>query len=226
MSDQLELKYQFYSYWHTGGGRGSGAGADASVEKNRHGLPYLGGKTIKGLYRDAVSRMDEWGHLEDATAVLSEFYSSSPPASDILVEFLFGRRLNSDNEDRRGFHNGVLRFFDATLHNDVSEWITARDTANENTMARESLFTTLQSTAIDIDTGAAQKHSLRSHEVTVPLTLYSRVKLITNDAAEIELANDLEWKSLIKCCAPLLRHIGAGRNRGLGRVDITEGVSQ
>ena len=49
------IKYviEFYSDWHCGSGLASGAEADAVVIKDKHGLPYVPGKTLKGLVREA-----------------------------------------------------------------------------------------------------------------------------------------------------------------------------
>lgn len=50
------IKYtiEFFSHWHCGSGQAAGADVDALVIKDRLGLPYVPGKTIKGLLRDAA----------------------------------------------------------------------------------------------------------------------------------------------------------------------------
>lgn len=50
------IKYtiEFYSQWHCGSGLSAGADVDALVVKDKDYMPYVPGKTIKGLVREAV----------------------------------------------------------------------------------------------------------------------------------------------------------------------------
>lgn len=52
----MDIKYKitFHTYWHSGSGLAAGADADLLVIKDREGLPFVPGKTIKGLIREAV----------------------------------------------------------------------------------------------------------------------------------------------------------------------------
>ena len=52
-TETIRYTIEFYSDWHCGSGLASGAEADAVVIKDRDGLPYVPGKTIKGLVREA-----------------------------------------------------------------------------------------------------------------------------------------------------------------------------
>lgn len=51
-----DVRYQveFFSPWHCGSGLSKGGDADAAVIKDSDGLPYIPGKTVKGLLREAV----------------------------------------------------------------------------------------------------------------------------------------------------------------------------
>ena len=51
------IKYEiiFFSNWHCGSGQAAGADVDMLVIKDCQGLPYVPGKTIKGLLRDAAT---------------------------------------------------------------------------------------------------------------------------------------------------------------------------
>ena len=51
---RLTLTFTLLSYWHAGTGAGRGGDADAVVQRDDDGLPYLPGKSVKGLIRDAV----------------------------------------------------------------------------------------------------------------------------------------------------------------------------
>ncbi len=45
----LTIKIEFFSPWHCGSGPSAGADADSLVIKDINGLPFIPGKTIKGL---------------------------------------------------------------------------------------------------------------------------------------------------------------------------------
>ena len=50
----LTYNLEFYSDWHCGSGLSSGGDVDSLVVKDRNDMPYVPGKTIKGLVREAV----------------------------------------------------------------------------------------------------------------------------------------------------------------------------
>lgn len=56
---ELTYKITFLSDWHCGSGLSGGAEADAMVIKDDHNLPYIAGKTIKGLLKEALEDMKE-----------------------------------------------------------------------------------------------------------------------------------------------------------------------
>ncbi len=51
------IKYviEFFSNWHCGSGLAAGADVDALVIKDKNGMPYVPGRTLKGLLREAAS---------------------------------------------------------------------------------------------------------------------------------------------------------------------------
>ena len=55
------LTFELLGYWHVGSGRGSGAAEDASVIKTPDGWPYVPGKAVKGLVREAAQTLEEAG---------------------------------------------------------------------------------------------------------------------------------------------------------------------
>ena len=215
VAPSLELSLQFYSYWHSGGGRGAGAAADASVERDAHGLPFMGGRALKGLFRDAVNRWVKWGHYKHYSAGAV----TALTAESHLVDFLFGKRLNTENQDRRESADGVLRFADATLADDLHAWL-CQQGASDPRYIRE-LYSNVYSTAIDPQTGTAKKHTHRGLEVAAPLQLFTRITLVDLDEKREKQAAALEWPLLLREVAPLIRAVGASRNRGFGRLDIS-----
>lgn len=50
----IEYKVEMYSDWHCGSGLAAGASADAVVVKDESGLPYIPGRTLKGLLSEAI----------------------------------------------------------------------------------------------------------------------------------------------------------------------------
>lgn len=52
--NKLTYNIKLFSYWQAGSGKGSGNLSDSTVLKDNNGLPYLPGKTIKGLLLDAA----------------------------------------------------------------------------------------------------------------------------------------------------------------------------
>lgn len=55
----IRYTIEFFSNWHCGSGLAAGADVDALVIKDKNGLPYVPGRTIKGLLREAVSVLCE-----------------------------------------------------------------------------------------------------------------------------------------------------------------------
>ena len=51
----IVYKVEMYSDWHCGSGLASGADADAVVVKDKDGLPYVPGRTLKGLVSEAMA---------------------------------------------------------------------------------------------------------------------------------------------------------------------------
>lgn len=173
----------FLSDWHTGSGLGSGAKADAIVVKDEHNLPFLPGKTFKGLLKDAI---------EDMKDVQRSLINVE------LVEKLFGK----ENEDK-STQAGDLFFSNATLPENEQAEISEE--------LSEFLYRTMSSTTID-ENGVAKEGSLRTMEVTVPLTLGGEISA-TDEFSEDE-------KDLLRKAMLWTRSLGSNRNRGLGRCKI------
>lgn len=51
----IKYEIEFFSNWHCGSGLAAGADVDALVIKDNNGIPYVPGRTIKGLLREAAS---------------------------------------------------------------------------------------------------------------------------------------------------------------------------
>ena len=53
----IKYEIEFFSNWHCGSGLAAGADVDALVIKDNNGLPYVPGRTMKGLLRDAATNL-------------------------------------------------------------------------------------------------------------------------------------------------------------------------
>jgi len=55
--DELKLSLEFFSNWHCGSGSGERHIVDAAIVKDGHFIPYVPGRTVKGVLREAVDRL-------------------------------------------------------------------------------------------------------------------------------------------------------------------------
>jgi hypothetical protein len=143
------IKIEILSYWHAGTGHGQGAAYDALTRKDSHNLPYLPGRTVKGLLREGLQIAEDFGEVAEAS-----------------VAKLFGRPAREGEPD--GSEPGVLSFSNACLPEDLCAW--ARSTQG----TAETLYRPLASTELDAS-GQARDKSLRCVEVCVPVTLAATV---------------------------------------------------
>ncbi len=192
MSDSFKLTVELLDFWHCGTGKGSGEFLDAVVERDRVGLPYVPGKMLKGLLRDAVGLCEAWGHVDRG-----------------LQRVLFG----SDAFDERTGQPaqpaspGALLVSNACLPTVLTAWLAHPGNASY----RLALFRDVFSTAVDVESGVAEGKSLRGMEVTVPMTLEAEIKPMPG---QIPPAG---WQSQLALALPLVGAVGQQRSRGLGR---------
>ena len=76
----MDITYtiEFFSYWHCGSGLSAGADVDSLVIKDAKGMPFVPGKTIKGLIREAA---------ETLTCLAPDKYPSQK-----IIDNIFGKR--------------------------------------------------------------------------------------------------------------------------------------
>lgn len=144
---KIEYSIQLHTYWHCGSGLAAGADLDALVIKDDRELPYIPGKTIKGLVKEAVDDL-----------LTYEKVSSTP---DGYVK-TFGYFDNKDKKEK-----AATFFSNAALSSKEAEVI------KSNGLTRY-LYTSLANTAID-EKGIAKDHSLRKVEATLPCTLEGEI---------------------------------------------------
>lgn len=200
---QAVLQVRFYGYWHCGSGEGGGPAIDRAVVRDGDGLPFVPGRTLKGALRAGLEQCVFAGLADPAT-----------------VERLMGtRRMDVADSDGAGevpdrylTAPGMLYIGDAGLPAAEREWFLSHQ-GDDRAAALRALFTVLPQTAIDRETGTARDHTLRSTEVALPMTLEATVRC---PAGHFEAV-----APVLRQAAALVRHIGVGRHRGLGRLTLT-----
>lgn len=137
----ITYKITFFSEWHCGSGLSSGSNLDALVIKDKNRFPFIPGKTIKGLIREAAE----------------EIYGSDAP----LLKELFGHFDEKRVGESDSHSKGEAFFTNATISESLQS--SAKDLANY-------FYRDFASTKIG-ENGIAEAHSLRKMETTIPCEL-------------------------------------------------------
>ncbi|HAQ36974.1 MAG TPA: RAMP superfamily CRISPR-associated protein [Saprospiraceae bacterium] len=161
----IEIKYsiEFLSDWMCSSGLGAGAETDNEVIKDKNGLPYIPGRTIKGLLRDACEEMAEFSMVEFP-----------------VIDHLFGKRTEKDKHESTP---GSIKVSNASLPEKETQEII------EHSM-QEYLYRNVASTAID-DKGIAKTGSLRMTEVCIPIKLEGSIHIAEKYKTTLE--NAMKW---------------------------------
>lgn len=191
----MKLKIDLLDDWHIGSGQGKGAHLDAVLDRDSFGMPYIPGKMLKGLLRDAAERAASWGWPEIDPEWIGNIFGSSVDGVELPEQL-----------GRDQIRSGRLRVANATLPSDLAQYFSSQKEM-KNALTREFF-----STAIQTQTGAAQQGSLRGIEIAIPMTLHAEI--------EIEAGSNADWSALEKLLQ-LLFAVGANKTRGFGRSAIT-----
>lgn len=151
----IKYKIEFHTDWHCGSGLAAGADVDALVVKDEKGMPFIPGKTIKGLIREAI---------EEIRGLQKE-----QNEENFVKAFGF-----FDNKEQK--KKGCMFFSNVTLEPNEYEAIVSNDAAR-------FMYRDIASTAID-DNGIAKEHSLRKTEVVVPCTLHGEILNVPEEMAD------------------------------------------
>ncbi|MCD8213559.1 MAG: RAMP superfamily CRISPR-associated protein [Campylobacter sp.] len=151
----IEYEIKFFDYWHISSGLSGGAALDSYVVKDERGLPYVPGKTIKGLARE-----------------MAELFASE---SDVQSCFGKGGATKIDDEDTT---LGQCRFTNAVMKGDEADEIVANNLTH-------NLFNIISATKIDDVTGTAADGSLRDIEVVIPINLIGSVKNVPEEFGNV-----------------------------------------
>lgn len=145
--NKIRYKITFHSYWHCGSGLSAGSDVDALVIKDKDGLPFIPGKTMKGLIREA---------FEQYVTFIGK------PCED-LIEDNFGLPVEEGARSKQG----KAFFSNAIINEEERKVILSHH-------LEQYMYSAKASTSIDRD-GVAASHTLRRFETVVPCTLIGEI---------------------------------------------------
>jgi hypothetical protein len=189
------LELEMLDYWHCGSGKGSADYFGALADRDSLGLPFVPGRLLKGLLRDALARCEAFGHVASG-----------------MAESLFGARNNGCGEGGPSYppRPGALRVADARLPEALRSWLRAPGGA----AYRQALYRELFAAAVEDSAETEGGCRSRGMEVVVPLVLESELRPIEG------LPLPSGWQASLAAALPLLGAVGAYRTRGLGRCEV------
>jgi CRISPR/Cas system CSM-associated protein Csm3 (group 7 of RAMP superfamily) len=200
--ETLNLKLTLLSDATFGRGDGVPGLVDAEVEHDHNGLPYLRGRTLKGLLGE-----------EGANILFALEQFSSEAQLDLerwrrAAQQLFGRPGSTED------NNACLHVGDARLPADLRAAIAVdlglKSPKYTPTDALDAITAIRRQTAMD-ESGVPDEGSLRAMRVILRGTPFVAALYFTEEPIEDTLA-------LLSACVMALRRVGTGRNRGRGRV--------
>lgn len=187
-------------------GRGDGVAGyiDAEVEHDELGLPFLRGRTLKGLLQEECANI-LFSLSKDATfPKLSDF--------EIAADKLFGKAGSDLQADAKMYIGDAVLPEDLT--NAVKFAIEKEKPEINADEVLQSLTVIRRQTAIS-ENGAPKPESLRSMRCVLKETIFESNLSFSEDFAP----GSPEITLLGMTCAALQR-VGLGRNRGRGKVSV------
>ncbi len=202
---EYRLKFTLASDATFGRGEGIAGLIDREVEHDSYGLPYLRGRTLKGL----VS--------EEADNVLFALRQMGRPTADWekARQALFGRPGSVDEDRSR------LRFGHAELPAGLRRAVLTTQGAGSDSnrlMVLESLTSVRRQTAVEVSgekEGVPAEGSLRSMRVILRQTPFEARLMSEKELSTDELG-------LLAAAVLAFRRAGTGRNRGRGKLAETD----
>ena len=206
----INISISLLGFWYIGTGQEAGAYADSLVLKDSNGLPYIPGKTIKGMFRNSFVLCLHNGLVDQDQLD----YLFGIPGSSLIPSRSLTNKIDEEDELNT---SGKLSFNSAELSSPEKKILI-------DEQLKDYLYRTVQSTAIEKEgkkAGVAKDGSLRSIEVTIPLDFMTSINIddITYGVGEaFETQEELITK--LKIAASLITEIGGKRRRGFGRCII------
>lgn len=197
--DSFTIRLEMLSDWHVGTGYGD-ATVDRAVRRDRDGLPYVPGKTLRGVLRDACEQV-AYGLDEGARGPWHE-----------VLETVFGDQPSLREDDpARPPRAGALHLGDARLPEADAAVLRGKPA-----LARATTFVK-PGVKISYKTGAAEPKCLRFDEVAragLQLEAQAALQLPAEASSQTRLAAS----ALLVAGLARLERLGGKRRRGTGRV--------
>lgn len=182
-------------------GRGEGVPGlvDAEVEHDAYGIPYLRGRTLKGLLTEECANI-LWS--------LQQISDRFAPYSAVAAQ-LFG------SPGSQAADTGLLRIGEARLPSDLGQLVVQQ--VSQKQLDRidvlEALTDIRRQTAMDEVTGRPDDGSLRAMRVIIRQTPFEALLQLSQSPSEPDKAF-----GLLAACVLAFRRAGIGRNRGRGHL--------
>jgi len=220
----IKYKITFYSDWHCGSGLSSGADMDLLVIKDRDKLPFVPGKTIKGLLREAVEEINElssagFGKEIEKVFGPNNLTETAKQVSASGSEEQINQTNASSSEEQINQANtsdsttkteqGRCFFTNASIEKSLGQAI-------KDAKLQSYLFRTIAATALD-ENGVAKEHSLRKIEATIPCELEGEILDVPEDYVRDTDSKEVKMGEILKNGLKFIKRLGQNRNRGLGR---------
>ena len=181
-------------------GRGDGVAGvvDTEIQHDKYGLPYLSGKTLKGLLG---------AECAEILFALKQSPSPNLEACRASAQRLFGE-AGSKMEQTANMHVG-----DAQLPQDLR--LAIMDEVDFEKITRQEILDTLtairRQSAVEAETGAPKKETLRASRVILRETIFVARLDFEREPEENDLA-------LLAAVVKAFRRAGSERHRGRGRL--------
>jgi hypothetical protein len=206
---ELWLKIELLSDATFGRGDGVAGLVDAEVQHDEYGLPFLGGKTLKGLLG---------AECAEILFSLKKIFSTGSPSPlekwHRAAGFLFGIPTSGVDEIAKMYVG------DARLPEDLRRgiaWQFQQVGKPQQAALRQSLLDALtamrQQTAMDAESGAPKAETLRTMRVIRRDTPFEACLRFIEAPDDVALG-------LLATCVKSLRRAGTGRNRGRGKIKV------
>lgn len=162
----IEYSIEFHTYWHVSSGLSGATYADTLVNKTREDLPFIPGKTLKGLLREAASEINRFDPELVTTDFINTIFGVTPEIKD-------GESIKATDVGHAFFSNAQL-----------SAYLTTHIKPEQKAL----LYRVLASTKIEAN-GIAEDKTLRQLEVSIPMTLYASIAHFPDNKAYSEQMN-------------------------------------
>lgn len=193
-----------------GGGDSLAGFIDAEVEYEAEtGLPYVRGRTIKGLLVEECANLLFALNMQSGTRIAS---------LESAARTLFGSPGSGLGDD------GILLVGNATLPEALRQAVIAEVKATQPRLRPADVLASLtdlrRQTAIDERTGSPENNSLRTLRVVIRQSIFYAPLTLTRPLDQ-NRQEDRDILLLLAACVASLRRGGTGRNRGRGRLKAT-----